>query len=743
MTAPLLADALDLGRWAEQVESRPVFPTLIRRLIRQTNDDISKLEMRDAEGIGFEGYDGEVIAGRATPMVPLGHSVWELGVGKDPRGKAQEDYAKRSKDPRGVDPLKTTFVFATPQQWDDKEGWASEKRAEKIWADVQVYDADNISIAFETAPAVHYWFSDLAGKPAGNVRMLEDWWIAFASASSPALRPALVLAGRADDAARLVELLRVEVGRTAIASPTPDDTLAFVAAVLDALPEPAREQMLSRAVVVHDAPSMRILDRTAKLLILLPFEDGLLREAALVRNNHVIHRVDDKANANLALRPVDRDAFAGALTEEGVAKDRAQDLAAAAYRSLVAFQNAAPARGAPARRWGANLVERVVRRALLVGGWNDLRSGDVGELERLLARDYATALEALRPLSAGEDPLFASVGPTWSLTSAATAWSYAAPRIEQRDLQDLERTLQAVLGAVDPALDLPVGDRWKATLYDKTSPFSSNLRSGLALTLALAGADSSLPKGSTTSFADWSAGMVAQLLRRANDDRSGNLWQSLSDVLPLLGEAAPDVLLTQVDAGLAGPQPVLRTMFTDGQNDLFSSSPHTGLLWALERLAWSSDHAARVAAALARLSEIDPGGKLSNRPARSLDAMFRPWLPQTSLPLARRLTVLDALERDHPDVSWSLLIGLLPRQDAVGMYANAPEVRVWKPAGADDPMPADYAQAFAAVAERLIARVAREPQRWPELIEHLPELPQPERDRAIAALEAIAREDGS
>jgi len=236
--------------------------------------------------------------------------------------------------------------------------------------------------------------------------------------------------------------------------------------------------------------------------------------------------------------------------------------------------------------------------------------------------------------------------------------------------------------------------------------------------------------------------MVAQLLRRASDDFSGKLWQSLSDVLPLLAEAAPDVFLTQVDAGLAGPQPVLRTMFTDSQNDLFSSSPHTGLLWALERLAWSSDHAARVAAALARLSEIDPGGKLSNRPARSLDAMFRPWLPQTSLPLARRLTVLDALERDHPDVSWSLLIVLLPRQD-VGTYANAPEVRTWKPTGADDRMPADFAQGFAAAAERLIARAEREPQRWPELIEHLPELPQPERDRAIAALEAIAGEDAS
>lgn len=740
MPTPHLADALDLRRWAEEVEARPQFPSLIRRLIWQTNDSVSKLEMRDAEGTGFEGYDGEVTAERATPMVPLGQSVWELGVGRDPRKKANEDYAKRCEDPRGVDPAKTTFTFATPQQWEDKEQWAAAKRKDGIWADIRVYDADNICTAFEAAPAVHFWFSDLVGKPAHGVRMLEEWWTAFSGGSSPALTPALVLSGRADDAAQLLDLLRVEVGRTRIAAASTDDALAFVAAVLHAQPEPQREQLLSRAVIVRDAASLAILDRTAKLLILLPFDDTLVRDADLVRNNQVIYRVEDGANADVALRAIDRDIFTAGLGELGVTEPRARELAALAHRSLVAFRNAAPARGRPAHPWGTVLASRIVRRSWLLGSWNDLKSGDIAELEAMVGDGYAAALETLRPLTKGEDPLFTSVGPAWSRASAEDAWPYLAGRAEQRDLADLESVIQRVLGAIDPALDLPIADRWKAAIYDKVSAFSSALRSGLAMTLALAGAETSVPHGATVSFSDWASGVVVQLLRRANADASGQLWQSLSDVLPLLAEAAPEAFLTEVETGIHGSDPLLRMMFTDAEDDIFSSSPHTGLLWALERLAWSSDHAARVAAVLARLAEIDPGGKLSNRPQRSLESMFRPWLPQTSLPLARRMNVLDALDRDHPITSWRLLLALLPRNET-GMFSNAPDVRKWKPVGADDKMPPDYAEGFAATADRLIERVQHEPERWPELLQNLPDLPGPQREKAVTLLEAFARDD--
>jgi hypothetical protein len=84
MRAPHLADAAAVVQWADRVEARTDFPRLVRRLIRQTNDQVVSLEMRAAEGTGFSGYDGQVEALKGTPFVPAGRSVWELGVGADP-----------------------------------------------------------------------------------------------------------------------------------------------------------------------------------------------------------------------------------------------------------------------------------------------------------------------------------------------------------------------------------------------------------------------------------------------------------------------------------------------------------------------------------------------------------------------------------------------------------------------------------------------------------------------------------
>ena len=88
---PHLADAQALVQWANRVAARTVFPRLVRRLIRQTNDQVVSLDMRAAEGAGLRGYDGRVEASRGTPLVPAGLSVWELGVGNPPESKANED----------------------------------------------------------------------------------------------------------------------------------------------------------------------------------------------------------------------------------------------------------------------------------------------------------------------------------------------------------------------------------------------------------------------------------------------------------------------------------------------------------------------------------------------------------------------------------------------------------------------------------------------------------------------------
>src|SRR5260370_20485329 len=168
----------------------------------------------------------------------------------------------------------------------------------------------------------------------------------------------------------------------------------------------------------------------------------------------------------------------------------------------------------------------------------------------------------------------------------------------------------------------------------KSRPHSANLREGLANTVALmaALAGEVLLDGTATGQ-DHATGIVAHLLWQANEDPSGQLWASLSDILPLLAEAAPDVFLNAVDTASTGADPIIRKLFMDSSQSMFAArSAHTYLLFALERLAWSPDYLGGAALPLARLVRLHPGCRLANRPGTTRPRIFVLWDPQNAAP---------------------------------------------------------------------------------------------------------------
>ncbi len=239
-----------------------------------------------------------------------------------------------------------------------------------------------------------------------------------------------------------------------------------------------------------------------------------------------------------------------------------------------------------------------------------------------------------------------------------------------------------MLEEVDPALELAPSERWRANIDGKARLYSSELRQGLAHTLALLGVHGQAIAGRHGSDGrNWAGFLVRELLEAANQDESGDLWASVADLLPLLAEAAPDRFLDGVRAGLQGSQPVLASIFQDhGDNGLFGpSSPHSGLLWALEVVAWSPEHFGQAVDLLARLDEVDPGGQLSNRPLGSLDDIFCPWHPENAVSGDRRLAALDALRQRHSGVAWKLMLSMLPTPHGIHTPTAEPKYRDWKP----------------------------------------------------------------
>ncbi len=711
---------------------------LVRSLIRETNDQVVTLEMRGGEGSEVPGYDGIVEATKATPFVPEGRSVWELGTGEEPTDKASADYRTRTADPLKENQAETTFVFVTPRRWPEKNDWIARRKEKSPWKAIKVLDVDDIETALDQASGTHHIFSDLLGKGAFGVQGLEEWWRKFASVSNPRLTEPMALAGREDEATALLSLLAQDIGRTTISAASTDDVLAFVAASIASADVDTKLDLFSRCLIVHEAHALRVLDRTAKLLILLPYDEALQHEGELIQNHHVVLLALRDMPTNIKVSDINQERFAQLLQDAGVMPERARNLAQAASRSLVAFQRQASAAGAVLRpSWTDWMKSSTLRRAWLAGGWIEIRSGDADVMGVLLGQTLDSAGTELREASAGGDPILVVVASVWAVASPEATWDYLHPHLTHADLSALERSVQDVLGAIDPKLELPMDKRWQAAVYGKSRIHSENLRKGLATTLALLGGlGESVQLGHGLTVRAWAEATVRQLLERANEDSTGQLWTSLSDVLELLAEAAPAQFLRAVHKGTEGANPVLAKLFTDQDASFTTSSGHPGLLWALEGLAWAPEFFALTLEGLARLVELDPGGRLSNRPSASYVSVLRPAFPQTSATPEARLAVLDSLRERHPEKAWRILLSLLPGWLGGGTYNHAPRFRKWK-SDLGRVSPQEYWQMIDGVIEDLFAMLDESPDRWPELIERIPDLPGPKRDEVYERLNKL------
>jgi hypothetical protein len=664
MVRPGFADRAQLLRWADTVGASADLPRLIRRLILETGSGIAEIGFPAGEGVRAGGWDGTVRATQATPFIPGGLSLWEVSADKDPGTKADTDYEKRRDTPDGTPTNECTYVAVQLRPWTKREEWAASRAGERRWKSVRAFGVDDIETWLEQAPVTHAWLSEHLGLSPHGLQPAESWWQTWSSRTTPALSPELVLAGRGEAVVDLRSRLGGVPQVTTIQGGSREEALAFIAAVVYGDPASGSGFVLPRVALVDDLAAWRTLIIQPHPLVLVPLREEFAQEIPSGCPHHIVVPLIGGPGGDIGLPAIDSAEAAAALRAAGIGEREADEAGRLARTSLLALRRRlANKQELHTPSWARPPVEMVVRRALLGGRWSDRRKGDQAILSSLTGFDYEKLREALDGLATQEDPLLTFVQGSWFLIAPHDAWLLLRRQLRADDLDRFEAAALEVLGELDPALELPPEGRWMASLEGKVRAYSSDLRRGLATTLALLGVHGDrIDAGGHATGADRAAGLVRSLLDQANADPTCHRWSSLSDVLPLLAEAAPDTFLDGVRAGLRGEPPVLVRVFTDkDDNGLFGpSSPHPGLLWALESLAWSPEHFGQAVDQLARLAEIDPGGRLHNRPLNSLKTINCPWHPGTSVSVASRLETFDALRERHPEIAWRLGLGVLP-----------------------------------------------------------------------------------
>jgi hypothetical protein len=740
---PELATAEDLIGFAPRLPAREFLPHLLRRLLAAT-PGIRAVSVRAGDGIDIPGIDGRAESTLTSPYVPSGSSAWEFGTGEDPQDKAQKDYRKRMDEPVDVDRAATTFVAVTMRRFRNKDTWAAERRAEGVWRDVWARDADDLYAWLEETPQVHIWASEQLNLYPLEVTTLERWWQAWATQTEPEIPRKLLLAGRRSAARELRQMLIRDPQVIGVYAASRDEATAFTAAalLLDDSDDNYRseDESVSVALVVSTPREWARLANVTAPIVLIPEFEGADVATAL-RNRHPVvvpmGPSDDRSRAAIDLPPLGRDEAREIFrsTRPETDTEDADRMAAHARRSLASFRRSRavnPAYRSPA--WAKRPAADVLGPLILVGAWEAEAPSDQAVVSAITGRPYADIERELLHSIDPEDPPFIQAGGRWQLTSPADAWTLLRSLVTQDDLRRWRNEVLSVLTEEDPLLDLPAEERFLAPLQGIRRDYSSALRNGLARSLALMGSNDSGSAPDQRPWAHHAASLVAEVLGNPPDPHR---WAALEEQLPALAEAAPDIFLQSAVSGLKGPDPKLKGIFRDRNNQIWDTrSPHTSVLWGLELLSWHPDYVANACDVLASLAEIDPGGRMANRPARSLRSILLPWRPQTAAPLEARIEIVKGLMHRRRDVGWPLLLGLLPRHFDISEPNQRPLFRDW-PSVAKQTALSEQIQATHSLIEVALEFLASSPDRWVDLLPLLPHLPADDLDRSLGALATV------
>lgn len=730
-----LIRAEDLDKWASRITSAPEFPRLLRLLVHFTAQGPKQVDFPGDEAVRLAGWDGRVLTDEASPFVPAGFSVWELGTNEDVRAKANADYGKRTQNPLGVEPLQATFVFVTPRRWAGKEAWVAERRAEGKWKDVWALDAEDLTQWLEQAPGVAAWFGPLAGVMPPDALALETLCEAFRVATKPRLDLSHLLIGRDSERTKLLTLLKGPALAVEVSATTPVEAAAFVGACIESLPDQERDALWARAIWIESLAGLRALGASDRSLILI--SSGELQGAG--PQHHLIRTCTSRASGTgesieLGSQPIS--ALVEYLAKQGLDRNQAYQLCqeAGGYFERVRHVLFTVAPATP--DWVTPAIGVAVAPAILIGEWDESNQADKNTVSKIAGVQYDEFVRALTPFQSGPSPLMSRAGTVWKIYARPGAWKHLEPFLTTRRIEAFLECAQEVLLEADPRFELAPDERWMANVHGKRRAHSEHLRDGLAAGLLHAAA---LGHDSSGCYAgrraqDWIDGACYRLFERRTEP---GFWRRVRDELKELAEASPDIFLAALEADLALPRPQVLELFEEEGDH--GGCLHADLLWALELLAWAPEHVGRVALVLAALAERDPGGRWANRPHGSLSEMLLPVQPQCSTTAAERKKLFALIAHRFPKAGWNLGKSLMPTHSTIITPSAQPQLRHWAPEkDRKAVLIAEYWAEIQDFAEQMLALAGKDPERWHFLLSSLNSLTPELKERVLRGAEELA-----
>jgi addiction module HigA family antidote len=674
-----------IDAWADQINARHMLPVLLRLLIVSTHDGLSRLTFPGHDDGQRHGWDGVVEADSATPWIPKGSSCWEFGTNRNPGKKANSDYRNALRRPAPfTDRRETTFVFVTPRRWDGATDWAAAKQLEGHWKAVKTLDASDLETWLTQSIPAQIWLAEKLEVDTGGVETLDSFWDRWSAASNPKLtpevfRPSLV-AYRKD----VADWLASEPNRPfVISADSRGEAIAFLACLFREFADEATDNAVLKrsadlAAVFDSHSTLRTLAASRTRFLPIVRSDECERELAPMHSRlHCVTvrpRNAVQSDPDIALDLLGYEGFRQALDSMGIDRDSTRQLERESGRSPTILRRRLSR--VDAIRHPSWAQENATARALipltLVGAWNGNSRADRSVVEKLANRSYEAIEKDIADMLLLDDSPVWAAGQHRGVASKIDALFAVSKHVTRTDLIRLFTVARYVLAEADPALELPEDQRWAAGLYGKVRDHSAALRSGICETLVI------LAVHGNNLFLDRLGldvdGEVSGLIRKLLTPLTLETLLSQDGDLPRYAEAAPELFLKLIEDDLRAHSPVVLGLLKPADTGLFSGCPRTGLLWALESLAWQ--HLGRVSTILGCLSRTAIDDNWIHKPVHSLKAIYRSWIPQTAASLEDRKKGIKSLSKRFPDVGWQVCMDQLPDgKTQIGHYSHRPRWR--------------------------------------------------------------------
>lgn len=375
----------------------------------------------------------------------------------------------------------------------------------------------------------------------------------------------------------------------------------------------------------------------------------------------------------------------------------------------------------PKSDWSQHLDATYLALAVLIGSWNEKNNCDLEVIDGLLCISYEEWRNKAREILHHSDSPLSLTNGIWKVSNRLEFWRLLGSRILDHDLDRFKSLAVSILKEPNPAFELPLGTRYAASIYGKVLKYSPVLRKGMAEGLAILGSQPEVVINCSQIQAEKTCALV---IRELLTDSDWVLWGSLNDLLPTLAEASPDEFLDLVEKAMRLKPCLFDELFSQEGDGITGGNYLTGLLWALEGLAWDEKYLVRVCVALGELASHDPGGQWSNRPENSLTNILLPWRPQTLASVDKRKLAVKKVLQEWPDIAWNLLIRLLPNQCGISYESHKPTWRKiipddWKKDVTDQ----EYWQQVLFYAELAVTAAGEDIARLSTLIDHFNNLP--------------------